>query len=111
MPFIQGSATRAFNDTNDRMQVGSMSNAQSNADVIFLHSASSPGGSRHGASGKLPVIAGLLALGVAACTPTIQVQAPDKPIEINLNVKIEQEIRIKVDRELDDLFANNPDLF
>ncbi|WP_081826505.1 YnbE family lipoprotein [Candidatus Phaeomarinobacter ectocarpi] len=78
-----------------------MSNAQSNADVIF----------RHGASRRLPVIAGLLALGVAACTPTIQVQAPDKPIEINLNVKIEQEIRIKVDRELDDLFANNPDLF
>lgn len=78
-----------------------MSNAQSNADVIF----------RNGASRRLPVIAGLLALGVAACTPTIQVQAPDKPIEINLNVKIEQEIRIKVDRELDDLFANNPDLF
>ncbi|MEQ8747957.1 YnbE family lipoprotein [Pyruvatibacter sp.] len=51
------------------------------------------------------------ALGAVACTPTIKVQAPDKPIEINLNVKIEQEIRIKVDRELDDLFANNPDLF
>lgn len=83
-----------------------MSNAQSNADVIFRHIASRPGAKR-----TLPVIAGLLALGVAACTPTIQVQAPDKPIEINLNVKIEQEIRIKVDRELDDLFANNPDLF
>ncbi len=50
-------------------------------------------------------------LGVAACSPTIKVQAPDKPIEINLNVKIEQEVRIKVDRELDDLFAKNPDLF
>lgn len=87
-----------------------MSNAQSNADVFF-HSASRHRACRHGARRRLPVIAGLLALGVAACTPTIQVQAPDKPIEINLNVKIEQEIRIKVDRELDDLFANNPDLF
>ena len=57
------------------------------------------------------VLAGAFAFGAAACTPTVKVQAPDKPIEINLNVKIEQEIRIKVDRELDDLFANNPDLF
>ena len=47
----------------------------------------------------------------AACTPTVKVQAPDKPIEINLNVKIEQEVRIKVDRELDSVIANNPDLF
>lgn len=47
----------------------------------------------------------------AACTPTVKVQAPDKPIEINLNVKIEQEVRIKVDRELDDLLAENPDIF
>jgi len=56
-------------------------------------------------------VAGTVGLGIAACTPTVKVEAPDKPIEINLNVKIEQEIRIKVDRELDDLFANNPDLF
>lgn len=88
-----------------------MSKAQSNTDVIFRHSASRHVARRYGASRRLPVIAGLLGLGLTACTPTIQVQAPDKPIEINLNVKIEQEIRIKVDRELDDLFANNPDLF
>lgn len=69
------------------------------------------GGARRGMIRALPVCAGLLGLAVAACTPTVKVQAPDKPIEINLNVKIEQEIRIKVDRELDDLFANNPDLF
>ena len=42
---------------------------------------------------------------------TTKIEAPDKPIEINLNVKIEQEIRVKVDRELDDLLAENPDLF
>ncbi|MCE7998776.1 MAG: YnbE family lipoprotein [Rhodobiaceae bacterium] len=48
---------------------------------------------------------------LAACQPTVKIEAPDKPIEINLNVKIEQEIRVKVDRELDDLLAENPDLF
>ena len=61
-------------------------------------------------TGRLLVV-GILASGALACSPTIKVEAPDKPIEINLNVKIEQEVRIKVDRELDDLFAKNPDLF
>ena len=40
------------------------------------------------------------------CTPTIQVAASNKPIEINLNVKIEHEIKIKVDREIEQLFDN-----
>jgi|GEM_PF-226165 len=48
---------------------------------------------------------------LAGCQPTVKIVAPDKPIEINLNVKIEQEIRVKVDRELDDLLASNPELF
>ena len=46
-----------------------------------------------------------------ACTPTVKVEAPDKPITINLNVKIEHEIRIKVDRELDTLFDEDNGLF
>lgn len=48
---------------------------------------------------------------MAACTPTIKVQAPDKPIEINLNVKIDQEVRIKLDKEAEDLIKNNPNAF
>ncbi len=51
------------------------------------------------------------ALMVVACTPTIKVQAPDKPIEINLNVKIDQEVRIKLDKEAEDLIRNNPNAF
>ena len=46
-----------------------------------------------------------------ACTPTVQVAAPKEPIEINLNVKIEHEIRVKVDRELEDLFEEDSELF
>ena len=53
----------------------------------------------------------MLLLGVVACTPTVQVAVPDKPIEINLNVKIEHEIRVKVDKELDEIFEENSDLF
>lgn len=51
------------------------------------------------------------AIGATACTPTLQIQAPDKPITINLNVKIDQEIRYKIDKDLEDAIAANPDLF
>ena len=53
----------------------------------------------------------LSAMLLSACTPTVQLQAPSEPITINLNVKIEHEIRVKVDKELDDVFAKNEDLF
>jgi hypothetical protein len=45
------------------------------------------------------------------CTPEVQIRAPEKPIVINLNVKIEQEIRIKVEKDIDNLLENNKDLF
>ena len=48
---------------------------------------------------------------LASCSPTVKLQAPDKPIEINLNVKIEHEIRLQVDRELDGLFDDDSDVF
>jgi hypothetical protein len=57
------------------------------------------------------LIGAIAATPLAACTPTVKVEAPDKPIVINLNVKIEQEVRVKVDRDVDTLLQNNPDLF
>jgi len=65
----------------------------------------------HGAvqSNALLAMAGTILL-TAACA-TVKVQAPDEPIEINLNVKIEQEVLIKLDREIEDLIENNPDIF
>lgn len=50
-------------------------------------------------------------LWLLACTPTVRVEAPEKPITINLNVKIEHEIRVKVDKELDDVFSQDSELF
>jgi len=68
-------------------------------------------GARHGrTAGSVPSVLFLLA-GVAACTPTIKLAAPDKPITINLNVRIDQEVRVRLDREIEDLIASNPDLF
>ncbi len=48
---------------------------------------------------------------MAACQPKVQIVAPDKPIEINLNVKIDQEVRVRLDKEVEDLISDNPDLF
>ena len=48
---------------------------------------------------------------LTACTPTVQLAAPTEPITINLNVRIDHEIRVKVDKELDDVFAENAELF
>jgi len=47
-------------------------------------------------------------LGATACTPTVRVAS--EPIEINMNVKIQHEVRIKVDKELEELFEDE-DLF
>ena len=42
---------------------------------------------------------------------TFGVEAPKEPIVINLNVKIEHEIRVKVDKDLEQLFENEDEIF
>lgn len=55
------------------------------------------------------LITGVFLLG---CSPTVKVEPPDEPITINLNVKIEHEIRVKVDKELEqDIFSEGSGLF
>ena len=56
-------------------------------------------------------VSGLLSGLLFGCTPTVKVEAPDKPITINLNIKIEHEILVKVDKELDDVFSDDSGLF
>jgi hypothetical protein len=55
----------------------------------------------------------LAALGVclSACSPTVQIAPPDKPITINLNVKIEHEIRVKVEKDLENVINEKSGLF
>ncbi|ATG91607.1 YnbE family lipoprotein [Methylomonas koyamae] len=48
---------------------------------------------------------------LAGCSPSVKLEAPDKPIEINMNVKIEHEIRLKVEKDVDDLISNQKGLF
>jgi len=46
-----------------------------------------------------------------ACQPKVQIVPSDKPIIIELNVNINQEIRVRLDKDVEDLIEDNPDLF
>lgn len=57
----------------------------------------------------LATLLGSLAL--TACTHRVEVAAKE-PITINLNVKIEHEVKVKVEKDLEDLFNDeSQDLF
>ncbi len=58
------------------------------------------------------VCAGLaLAALLGGCTPRVAIEAPKEPITINMNIKIEHEIRVKIDKDLDKAFASKEDIF
>jgi len=56
-------------------------------------------------------IGALVSLLVAGCTPTVQMRAPEEPITINLNVKLDAEVRVKLEEKAEQDIAQNPDLF
>lgn len=60
---------------------------------------------------KSTILLIVLLSALAGCNPTIKIEAPDKPIEINLNVRIEHSIRLQVDKELEGLFDEDSDVF
>ena len=41
----------------------------------------------------------------------VQLKAPDKPIEINLNVNIRQEVVVRLEKDVQDLIKKNPGAF
>lgn len=50
------------------------------------------------------------AIVAAGCIP-VQIQAPDEPIEINLNVNIRQEVIVRLERDAAEILEENSDLF
>jgi hypothetical protein len=41
----------------------------------------------------------------------VSVNAPDKPIDINLNVTIRQEVLVRLERDVETLINQNPEAF
>ncbi|MEO6198410.1 MAG: YnbE family lipoprotein [Sphingomicrobium sp.] len=52
--------------------------------------------------------AALLAPALGGC---VSVNAPDKPIDINLNVTIKQEVLVRLQRDVEQLINQNPEAF
>ena len=59
---------------------------------------------------RLGLIFGVLIL-VSACNPTVRVEAPSEPIRIEANITIKHEIRIVVEKEVEEIFEDDEGLF
>jgi hypothetical protein len=53
----------------------------------------------------------LAAATLIACTPTVALQAPDKPIEINMNVQIDHRVRVEIEKDVQEAIRNNKEIF
>lgn len=53
----------------------------------------------------------LAALVLGACEPTVRVMPPAEPITINLNVKLDAEVRVKLERQAEEDIRKNEDIF
>jgi uncharacterized protein (DUF58 family) len=48
---------------------------------------------------------------VLACTPTVRVEAPTEPITINLNVRLDADVRVRLEEQAREDIAENPGIF
>jgi hypothetical protein len=48
---------------------------------------------------------------VGACTPTVKIETPREPITINLNIKLDADVRLKLKESADKNITNNPEIF
>ncbi|USI73829.1 YnbE family lipoprotein [Sphingomonas morindae] len=48
---------------------------------------------------------------VGALGGCVSVKAPDRPIEINLNITVKQEVVVSLKKDAEDFITSNPELF
>lgn len=53
----------------------------------------------------------LLAWSLMGCSPTVRLEAPEKPIEINMTLNIKHEILLKVEKDVGQMFESDKGLF
>jgi YnbE-like lipoprotein len=76
--------------------------------IIFTLTRASAGAKRLVMKQVLILPFAATAVLLAGC---VQVSAPDKPIEINLNINVKQEVIVRLQKDAQDLIDNNPELF
>lgn len=57
-----------------------------------------------------PILLAILAP-LAACQPAVKVEAPEEPITINLNIKLDADVRLRLEEEAREDIEANPDIF
>lgn len=60
---------------------------------------------------RITVILILCCLMITACAPTVKLETPQEPITINLNIKLDADIRVKLEEEAKKDIAANPGIF
>jgi len=60
---------------------------------------------------QVKVILILGCLVIAACAPTVKVESPQEPITINLNIKLDADVRVKLEDQAKKDIATNPGVF
>lgn len=50
----------------------------------------------------------VLGLALAACTPTVEVVAPKEPITINLNIKLDADVRLQIEEKAKEDVGTKP---
>ena len=48
---------------------------------------------------------------LVACSPTVKLEVPSEPIRIEANITIKHEIRIVIEKEVDEMFEDDEGLF
>ena len=48
---------------------------------------------------------------MAACSPTVRVEAPKEPITINLNIKLDADVRLRVEEQAKQDIQSKPNIF
>lgn len=54
---------------------------------------------------------GISLLALCACNPTVTLETSDKPVVIDLNIKIDHEVRVKIEKDVDNLVKSRPEIF
>jgi len=65
---------------------------------------------------QLPRTPGLIVImglagALVGCQPTVKVEAPKEPITINLNIKLDADVRVKLEKQAEQDINANPDIF
>ncbi len=61
--------------------------------------------------GKGTITGLFFCMALISCKPTVKVEAPEKPITINMNIKIDHEIRVKLDKDIENMLDERKDIF